>query len=286
MTDPSRQPTIAERLFEPGLVRRLSKSLLRRGVPSRAVDDVVQQARIEVWQRFASEAHAPDEVERLLFRVAQCRAIDWWRSERRQVLREDYEELVESRAHRPEAPAREALEAIERDVADDPQLAQALCDLADKEVGGEEYDDIGRRRGVHPGRVRKGVFRLRGHVHEHLADYRGLIALAVVALLVSLARQRHRDEPARDHEPRPVPTIVAPPKPAPEQTPAQRARELRGVAERAYRAGEYAACRRALDAARAIDEAGDAEPAVRALRAAAERGIDAEFTPDGKPRRR
>jgi DNA-directed RNA polymerase specialized sigma24 family protein len=286
-TTHTHEPELAERMFEPALVRRLCSSLLRRGVPARAVDDDVQQARIEVWQRFAGGAHEVDEIERLLFHVAQRRAVDWWRSERRHVLRDDFEELLERAPGAPaDATLREALAAIERDLTHDPQLAQALRDVADKEICGEEYDDIARRGGEPAGRVRKRVFKLRAYAQEHLGDYRGLVVLAILALVASLLRRSPQaPDMGKEQQPRPVPTIVAPPKPAPEVTPAERAREMRQQAKSACSRGRYRECLEGLDAARAIDEVGDDEAEVRALREMAVRGVR-EFTEDGKPRGR
>jgi RNA polymerase sigma factor (sigma-70 family) len=274
-----REPTLAERLYAPSLVGRLSAKLADR-VPRRAIEDVLQQARIEVWQHFAESTPEPSEVERLLFCVAQRRAIDWWRSNRRLALskREDEDGEAEepeenAQDDAPEDPAhartahaslREVLTAVALDVAHDPQLAQALRDVADKELYGYEYDDIARRRDVPAGRVRKGVFKLREHANEHLADYRALIALAVVALLVALARRSHQDDPAKDHHlPKPDPTVVAPKPPQP--TSQDRARRLRSDAKAACESQQFAKCKAALVEARVLDRAGDADPDVKAL---------------------
>jgi DNA-directed RNA polymerase specialized sigma24 family protein len=249
------------------------------------VEDVVQQARLEVWQRLAGGAPEVGEIERLLIHVAQRRAIDWWRSERRQVLRDDYEELAE-RVHgvAPEAPVREALAEIERGVGGDPELVQALRDVADREIGGEEYKDIARRRGEPAGRVRKGVFRLRGFVREQLGEYRGLVVVAVVALVAALLRRgEHPQEVGKEQGPRAVPTVVAPVKGAPEVTAAERAREMREKAKEACRWGRYQECLEGLDGAREIDQEGDREAEVRGMREEAKRGIGT-FTRDGKPR--
>lgn len=273
-------------MFDQSLVSRLCSSLMGRGVPARDVDDVLQQARLEVWRCLQGETRDKAELEAFLCSVAKLRAIDRWRSERHTALREDYEELAE--AH--EAPAtlqmREAIAAIERDLADEPQLAHALVDLAEKEVAGEDYEAIGRARGEPAARVRRGVFELRAYAQRRLGDYKALVALAVVAVIVSMLRSaRHGEATDPGPQPKLVPTIAAPPKGVPQETPAEKAKALRTHAGEACGQGHYVECLRALNAAKVVDGVGEGSEEVRALREMAEHGLEG-YTSSGKPRGR
>jgi RNA polymerase sigma factor (sigma-70 family) len=250
--------TIATRLADAGLAARVCKSLRRRGLPSRVLDDVLQEARKDVWLLFERAPRDAADLEPLFFHTAKCRAIDWMRRMGRERLREDYAELAEDLPQREgAAQALETLAEVEDTIGGDPQLEQALEDVAAKTLDGEEYDDIARRRGVSAGSVRKGVFRLREHIREHLGDYRNLVVLMFVLVAGALGR-------LTPHEP---PAWQAPRMSAPE--PAREAAALRREAREAYDVGRYDECLRALDKARALDEAGDATDEVRKLREAA-----------------
>ena len=103
-------------------------------------------ARVQLVERGLPAT--PVEVDRLLFRIAHRRAVDWHRETRTALLGG-------------------ALHALERLVADNPRHAHAL-DAIRQKMAGKSLEEYAAQAGVASGTMRQWVNRFRAHACKQM----------------------------------------------------------------------------------------------------------------------
>ncbi|HEY2517835.1 MAG TPA: sigma-70 family RNA polymerase sigma factor [Polyangiaceae bacterium] len=232
--------------------------LVRRQVPEREVEDIVQATLAEAL----SPAAPLDEesLRRWLVGVAKNKIADLHRRGRRESF-EVPEVAVEAPPHAERDLVRWAESALPADGGEQRQTLEWLL----REGEGEKLESIAESEQIPAPRVRKRVSRLRAHLRAQWRKEVALLAaLGIAAVLVWLA-QREKTPVAKD-EVRPVPSEVTP-------SPKERARVLRDEALAACGREEWGACLEGLDRAKGIDPEGEKDPVVQRARAAAESAV-------------
>jgi DNA-directed RNA polymerase specialized sigma24 family protein len=238
--------------------RRTLVAMVRRHVPERDVEDIVQATLTEALSPAAPKDE--DALQRWLIGVARHKVADRHRRGRRESF--ELPEVAVDAAPHSEADLARWAEQVLPEGGDDPR--QTLGWMM-REGEGEKLEAIAESEQVPAPRVRKRVSRLRSHLRAQWKKELALLAaLGVVAVLVWIARHAPKEDVA--HEVRPVPSEVAP-------SPADRARPIRDQALAACDRAEWIACVEGLDRARALDPAGDADERVQKARAAAESAL-------------
>jgi DNA-directed RNA polymerase specialized sigma24 family protein len=162
---------VAARLVSPQLTDRLRRYLRSLGIPAGEVDEILDVARMQLVERGLPPT--PVEVDKLLFRIAKCRAMDWLR-EPRPVLLGDKSVTMALCTNRPpdEPPpappeAERALELLEEVVGGNPRHARAFEAVRQK-MSGKSLEQYAAEVGVAPGTLRQWVNRFRAHAREQL----------------------------------------------------------------------------------------------------------------------
>jgi DNA-directed RNA polymerase specialized sigma24 family protein len=238
--------------------RRTLVAMVRRHVPERDVEDIVQATLTCALTPAAPKDE--EALQRWLIGVARHKVADRHRRGRRESF-ELPEVAVDAAPHSEADLVRWAEQALPEG-GDDPRRTLGWMM---REGDGEKLEAIAESEQVPAARVRKRVSRLRSHLRAQWKKELALLAaLGVVAVLVWIARHAPKEDVA--HEVRPVPSEVAP-------SPVERARSIRDEALAACDRAEWVLCLDGLDRARAIDPAGDAEERVQKGRAAAESAL-------------
>src|SRR5580704_3854719 len=73
----SARASVAARVVAKQLTARLRRFLYAKGVPEGQADELIDVARMQLCER--GLPRTPGEVDRLLFRIVDCRAMDWFR---------------------------------------------------------------------------------------------------------------------------------------------------------------------------------------------------------------
>jgi RNA polymerase sigma factor (sigma-70 family) len=272
-TMPSEPHAPANLLGDPSL-RRTLEDFVRRRVPAADVDDVVQTVLVDA---LAAEGRPDDarELTKWLLGVARHKVADL----HRRAHREPPAELPEIEASPAPIEARELARWAEEQAGSTRDAKQTLAWMA-REGEGEKLETIATEAQVPAARVRQRVSRMRRWMKERwLAELAAVAALGMVAL-VAWWILRRMGEPERPIA-NPVPS-AAPITPEPPDALA-RARSLRADALERCRRSEWAGCLDELDQARAIDPAGDADPAVGAARSQAAEALKPPPSPTAVP---
>ena len=237
-------------------------AMVRRRVPPGDADDVVQAALIEAVAA-SDRPRDPAGARRWIWGVARHKVADYHRRARREDLGDVPEQIA------PPSPEAER-DLLRWAVGELPPGADAQRTFAWllREGEGEKLESIADDERLPPPQVRQRVSRMRRLLRARWAQ---LAAAGLVALVVYLVARSARspDEVA----PRVAPRLVEPP----EVTVAlARGRAARVEALRACDEAQWRRCLEGLDAARALDPAGDASPRVRAARQSARDALERE----------
>ena len=236
-------------------------AMVRRRVPPGEADDVVQAALAEAVAA-ADRPRDPADLRRWIWGVARHKIADYHRRARREAVGDVPEQVA--------VPSPDA----ERDllrwaVGELPPGADAQRTFAWllREGEGEKLESIADDERLPPPQVRQRVSRMRRLLRARWAQ---LVAAGLAALVVYLVARSAR--PPGD-APRPAPRLVE----GPEVTVAvARGRALRTEALRACDAAQWRRCLDELDAARALDPAGDEAERVRRARQSAHDALERE----------
>ncbi|MCW5836026.1 MAG: sigma-70 family RNA polymerase sigma factor [Labilithrix sp.] len=227
-------------VFGPDL-RTALIAMVRKRVPESEVEDIVQATLADAIE----SPHAPTDSESLrrwIFGVAKNKVVDYHRRAGRETF--EVPEVAGKAAPHVEA---DLLRWAEKHLPPGEENKTTL-DWMLREGEGEKLEWIAEADKVPAPRVRQRVSRLRRHLKTHWQKEVALLAaLGVLVTIVALV--------LREKEPEPI---------ANEDLP--RAAELRKVGIEKCLAAEWKECVDKLDAARALDPAGDTRPEVRQAR--------------------
>lgn len=267
---------VNDALGDPALRSSLVE-FVRRRVPASDVEDVVQTVLCDALAA-PNPPREPGALKPWLIGVARHKIADWSRRAHR--------ELTVDPGDIPEPPppleARGMVRWAERQAGENAGDRKTLGWMA-REGEGEKLAAIAADEKLPATHVRQRVSRMRRWMKERWAAELAAVAMIATLALAAWWLLRRRVEPPVAHDlPEPLPTI-APEPIAPEPVaPLDRARSLRADALRACEQRAWRACLDGLDQARALDPAGDEDPAVRAARAGAEEALRVPV-PDVKP---
>ena len=162
---------VAARLVDPQLTASLRRYLGSRGIPAGEVDEILDVARMQLFERGLPAT--PNEVDRLLFRIAQRRAMDWHREAKAALLGGESVTIALCTNRPPEyefaipPEAEAALQALERLVADNPRHAHALEAIRQK-MAGKSLEEYAAYAGVASGTMRQWVNRFRARACKQM----------------------------------------------------------------------------------------------------------------------
>ncbi len=236
-------------------------AMVRRRVPPGEADDVVQAALAEAVAA-ADRPRDPPSLRRWIWGVARHKVADYHRRARR----EDVGEVPEQAT--PPSPDAER-DLLRWAVGELPPGADAhrTFEWLLREGEGEKLEAIADEERLPPPQVRQRVSRMRRLLRARWAQ---LVAAGLAALVVYLVARSARSP---GDAPRPAPRLIE----GPEVTVAvARGRARRAEALRACDAAQWRRCLDALDAARALDPAGDEAERVRRARQSARDGLERE----------
>ena len=169
----SRSPhdPVAARLVSRKLTRSLHRYLRSLGIPKREMDEILDLARMQLFERGLPSTAA--QVDPLMFHFAYCRAMDWCRETGgHATLAEGVVVTLRRTGKPPEPPpiseeARRVLREVRRLAASDPRHAQALEALRQKEAG-KSFEIFAAEAGLAPATIRQWIRRFRDLARERL----------------------------------------------------------------------------------------------------------------------
>jgi DNA-directed RNA polymerase specialized sigma24 family protein len=256
-------------LGDPG-VRATLVSLVRRKVPEREVEDIVQDT---IADALASSARPSEQrsLRNWLGGIARNKVVDF----HRRASREDLGAVPEKVEPSPEPhESWDLKEWAEKRLPAGPNAEKALGWMLE-EADGEKLERIAERENLPPEAVRQRVTRLRRHLRDTwAAEIAVLLAAGVLAFAFFLGWTAREKTIGASHDwtSRSV------------EDGGQKARAARerSVAFDRQAAGDTRGCLDALDRAAALDPDGDRTPDIQTLRTEAERKL-APSTPAPAP---
>lgn len=240
---PSTTTACPRSLGDPRL-RRALVSLVRRTVPEREVEDIVQETLLDALA--AKEAPQDPRVLRSWASgIARHKVVDFHRKARREQLGA----VPDAATEEAEAPwdllgwARRALPG--------GRGVQKAFEWMLREGQGEKLEAIAESERLPPATVRQRVARLRRHLRERwAAELAAAVAVSAAITLTLLGLLLRRAPPVvRDETPAVEPSVV-------------RGKRARAEAMERCRTGDARACLDGLDRAALLDPDGDREPDV------------------------
>jgi RNA polymerase sigma factor (sigma-70 family) len=222
--------------------------MVRRRVPESEVEDIVQSTLADAIE----SPHAPkdsDSLRRWIFGVAKNKVVDYHRRAGRETF-----ELPEV-AGRPAPHAEADLLRWAEEHLPPGEENKTTLDWMLREGEGEKLEWIAESEKVPAPRVRQRVSRLRRHLKAHWQKEVALLATVGVLLTILALVLRRR-------EPDPIANEAVP-----------RAEEIRRQAFERCLASEWKECIDKLDAAKALDPAGETRPEVRQARENANKAL-------------
>lgn len=251
--------------------RNALTAMVRRRVPERDVEDVVQATLVEALAS-ATKPSEPEAMRKWVWGIARNKVADYHRRSKR--------ETVGVPEHSPalvlhEGPFDDTLDWAMRALPPDND-AKETFEMLLREADGDKLETIAESARLPAPRVRQRVSRLRRHFRERwAADLAALAALGIVTVLLVLWWQKHHaDEPIARPE-----KIAVPPTP----TPLERAAEERKDALAHCDALEWQPCLDGLDRAKALDPEGDRAENVQYARKVAEDALRPAPVPTAAP---
>lgn len=245
-------------------------AMVRRRVPDRDADDVVQAALAEAVAA-RDRLSDPEGARRWIWTVARNKIADYHRRARRETT-----DVPEQTAPASDEAERDLLRWAVGELPPGSD-AQKTFEWLLREGDGEKLEEIAAQEKLPAPQVRQRVSRLRRLFRARWAQ---LAAAGVVALVVYLALRRVRtDTYTAQHDPPRVledPALVAS---------RHRGRVLRVRALAECEEAHWARCIELLDEARALDPVGDESLPVREARQLAHDANERERPPAPPPRR-
>ena len=224
--------------------------MIRGKVPEQDAEDIVQATLIEAL----SSPTAPQEGEarrKWAFGVAKNKIADYYRRSRRETF-----EVPEITAPPASVEERDMLRWAAESLPEGGDAPKTLEWML-REGDGEKLEAIAASEKLPAPRVRQRVSRLRRHLKQHWAkEVAVLAALGLLAIAAFFLLRRNKDDVAL---PQPDPSAHAP-------TPLEVAKKTRRDALERCKAAAWDECERGLDAAQAVDPAGESDPEVRSAR--------------------
>jgi DNA-directed RNA polymerase specialized sigma24 family protein len=186
--------------------RRRLVAIVRRRVPERDVEDIVQSTLVEALSPSAPTGE--DALQRWLLGVARHKIAD----RHRRGCRESFD-VPDVVVDAPPHAATDLLRWAERALPDDGEEPRRTLEWMVREGDGERLESIAESERLPAPRVRKRVSRLRRHLRAQWKKEVALLAtLGVLALLAALAWRWPR-APIAKSTIAPVPSEAAPPLP-------------------------------------------------------------------------
>lgn len=258
-------------LGDPALRRTLLR-VVRRRVPDREVEDIVQETLIDVLAAPAAPRD-PRALRNWASGIARHKVVDFHRRASRETLTDGGP--VDARVEATEPGALDLQRWAERRLPEGDRARRAFQWMLE-ESEGEKLEHLAARDRVPAATVRQQVARLRRHLRERWSSEMAVLVAAGILIAAFFAGWTARREVAlRD------PGLVAPRAVTP--APDRRAEHERTVAFDRCEAGDYRGCLDALDRAAAIDPAGDDADSTRELRHRAETELSPRPTPPPGP---
>jgi RNA polymerase sigma factor (sigma-70 family) len=276
-SDLVKKPTLADLVTDPALLASLTRFVGAR-IPGSEVDDIVQSVVAEA----IVSRHAPtneEEVAPWVHGIARHKVVDWFRAHQREVPQDpELQDEAAVSVKDTSLEARDLYRWAQKELPEGEENAKTLEWML-REGAGEKLETIAAEANVPAPRVRQRVSRLRRHYKERwAAQAAALAALLVVIVAIVIASRKKEEQVAPLPAPSALPTPSALPEPTvvplpPQPTPEERAAELRQDALKKCDGRAWQECLDGLDAARALDPAGDGDPSVKAARARAKNGL-------------
>lgn len=262
---PAAPPTQRQLLEDQVLLSDLRRYLSGR-LPRGEVDDVLQTTLTAALESDGAPTE-PEEFRRWIHGVARNKAADHFRRRGREPLL--YDDAPDQAApETADGDAKELMHWALRELPEGDQSEDTLEWML-REGAGEKLETIANEHNLPAPRVRQRVSRLRRYFRTRWAAAAAVLAFAILAGFW-LAETR---EPPR--------VVIAPETDAA----APRAEDIRKEAQRACDAAQWRRCLTLYDDAKALDQEGDALPAVQAQRKRAHEAIqrEAPLPPPGPP---
>ena len=250
-------------LLQDPAIRRALVAHVKRRVPPREVEDLVQSTLVDALAS-AGPPEEADAYRRWLFGIAQHKVADFHRRGRRDVvgIQDDVAALEPhdpTRAPDPRDPEQvDLLRWAERELPandDSPATLRAML----READGEKLAEIASDERIPAPMLRQRVSRLRRHFRSRWAIQVSALAALGIVIVTLIAIGSHLPKP------HPPPIGVEPP-PALERARSLRRKALNDCAEK-----RFEPCIEQLDRARDLDPPGDSEPEVQRARGRAAR---------------
>ncbi len=258
VSEPPADPPTPTLLDDPELLRDLRRFIGGR-VPRIEADDVLQTTLAAALE----SEHAPsdpEEFRRWLFGVARNKVADHFRKRGREPL--VYDDPPDQAA--PDSAsndARELLRWVEKELPEGDQSEDTLEWML-REGAGEKLENIAKEENLPAPRVRQRVSRLRRYFRTRWAAAAAVLAVSIVIGFWILSIPP---------EPK-APVVIAPERDAAVPRPEELRKQARGACEKQ----QWRRCLVLYDEAKALDEKGDALPAIQADRKAAHEAIKRE----------
>ncbi|MEO7111821.1 MAG: sigma-70 family RNA polymerase sigma factor [Polyangiaceae bacterium] len=243
-------------------------SMVRKRVPERDVEDVVQSTLVEALSS-ATKPEEPEAMRKWIWGIARNKVADYHRRAKRETF--DVPDVGEEAN---DVAVNDMLRWAMRELPKEQEDRQTLEWLL-REGDGEKLEAIAESAKIPAPRIRQRVSRLRRHLRTRwAADLAALAALGIVGILAIIWwRHTHRDEPIAR------PDIVQPH----ELTPFERAADERKRALASCDALAWTDCLDGLDRAKNLDPAGDAAQNVQNARKLATDALNPEQLPTVAP---
>ncbi len=225
-------------------------SMVRKRVPERDVEDLVQSTLVEALSS-ATKPEEPEAMRKWIWGIARNKVADYHRRAKRETF-----DVPEVGSDANDGAVNDMLRWAMRELPEEKESQQTLEWLL-REGDGEKLEAIAESAKIPAPRIRQRVSRLRRHLRTRwAADLAALAAIGIVGIIAVLWWRHSHEEPIAR------PDIVQPHEP----TPFERAADERKRALASCDALAWRDCLDGLDRAKALDPAGDAAQNVQDAR--------------------